>query len=60
MIDAAAGVIGTAQYAAPELMDACDDSDEAPAHSTQVHVETILKSDVYRYSECHSHLHCII
>lgn len=47
----AAGVIGTAQYAAPELMDGCDEAEEGLAAESQVQVETILKSDVYR-SDC--------
>ena len=41
-------MIGTAQYAAPELMDVGDDPDEGLATGSQVQVETILKSDVYR------------
>ena len=44
----AAGVIGTAQYAAPELMDVGDDADEGLASGSHVQIETILKSDVYR------------
>lgn len=40
-----AGVIGTAHYAAPELLNGFEDEDN---HSSG-QVEKILKSDVYRY-----------
>lgn len=42
------GVIGTAHYAAPELMNGFDDDDAAAGALSGNHVETILKSDVYR------------
>ena len=39
------GIIGTAHYAAPELMNG---NDEAADGHSGIHVATILKSDVYR------------
>ena len=42
------GVIGTASYAAPELLEGSPVSEEASLTSS--HVEIILRSDVYRWA----------
>lgn len=41
-----AGIIGTAHYAAPELLNGFEDMMDPTGNQ----VETILKSDVYRYA----------